>query len=56
MDSKVIGAKHGAAVRRAASFAAGIAAAAGRDAALNVRRVRGYVAGFARGLLRPGNA
>ena len=56
MQTKEIGTRHGAAVRRATGFAADLAVALGKDVALNARRVTGYVAGFARGLRHPGNA
>ena len=53
MDSKTKGKEHGAVLRRAASFAADIAVALGKDIALNARRVRDYPVGFVQGLVRP---
>ena len=54
MESKIKGQQHGAAVRRAAEFFAGVFVALAKDAALNVRRGGGYVAGFTQGLRQPG--
>lgn len=53
MDTKAVGTRHGAAVRRVVGLAADTVVAFGRDVALNARRGAGYFAGFARGLLRP---
>lgn len=52
MDSRSKGQDHGAAVRWAASFAADLAIALGKDIALNARRVRDYAVGFGQGLVR----
>jgi hypothetical protein len=51
METKEIGTRHGAAVRRAAGLTANLTVALGKDVALNARRLGGYAAGFARGLL-----
>jgi hypothetical protein len=53
MDTKAVGTRHGAAVRRVVGLAADIFVALGKDVALNARRGGGYAAGFAQGLLRP---
>jgi hypothetical protein len=53
METKAVGTRHGAAVRRVVGIAADKVVALGRDVALNARRGASYFAGFAQGLLRP---
>jgi hypothetical protein len=53
MESQELGAQHGEAVRRTTGFAATVALALAKDVILNALRVRGYLAGFAQGLLSP---
>jgi hypothetical protein len=52
MDTKAVGTRHGAAVRRVVGFAADIVVALGKDVVLNARRGGGYLGGFATGLVR----
>ena len=52
MDTKAVGTRHGAAVRRVVGFAADTLVALGKDVALNAHRGAGYFAGFATGLVR----
>lgn len=52
MSAQNTGQEHGAAIRRAAGFAADLGIALATDVAWNARRVLDYAVGFGRGLLR----